>query len=202
MKLTHQVCSLYLSLMIYMFTLIRMGKDRKDRDKDWIFCIYNVNTTTDSIFSSWFLLKCSPPCWIYNKVTYQVWLYLYNSSLESILFFLCSQSTYIYCYIGLDRHHTICLLSNIHQAATQILLSFILFTMWQLNILDMAPNLWHFLLSILLYEFYIGTDSMCLKLCYCNCYLFDVVSTSPVVWSQVRWFFLMRIIFCTINHDE
>ena len=61
---------------------------------------------------------------------------------------------------------------------------------------------WHYLLSILLYEFYIKAGSMCLKLCYCNCYLFGVVSTSPVVWSQVRWFFLMRIVFCTINHDE
>ena len=32
--------------------------------------------------------------------------------------------------------------------------------------------------------------------------LFVVVSTSSVVWSQVRWFFLMRNVFCTINHDE
>ena len=48
----------------------------------------------------------------------------------------------------------------------------------------------HFLLAILLYEFYIKAGSMCLKLCYCNCYLFGVVSTSPVVWSQVRQFFL------------
>ena len=23
-----------------------------------------------------------------------------------------------------------------------------------------------------------------------------------IVWSQMRWFFLMRIVFCTINHDE
>ena len=29
-----------------------------------------------------------------------------------------------------------------------------------------------------------------------------VVSTSSVVWSQVRWFFLLEYIFCTINHDE
>ena len=32
--------------------------------------------------------------------------------------------------------------------------------------------------------------------------LMVVISTSPVVWSQVRWFFLMRIVFCAINHDE
>ena len=43
---------------------------------------------------------------------------------------------------------------------------------------------------------------MCLKLCYGNCYLFDVVSASPIVWSQVRQFFLMGIVFCAINHDE
>ena len=32
--------------------------------------------------------------------------------------------------------------------------------------------------------------------------LLVVVSTSPVVWSQVRQFFLMRIVFHAINHDE
>ena len=32
--------------------------------------------------------------------------------------------------------------------------------------------------------------------------MFDVVSTSPVVWSQMRWFFLMRIVFRAISHDE
>ena len=42
---------------------------------------------------------------------------------------------------------------------------------------------------------------MCLKLYYCDQYLFDVVSTSPVVWSQVRQFFVMRIVFHAINHD-
>ena len=31
--------------------------------------------------------------------------------------------------------------------------------------------------------------------------LFVVVSTS-VVWSQVRRVFLMRNVFCAINHDE
>ena len=30
----------------------------------------------------------------------------------------------------------------------------------------------------------------------------NVVSTSSVVWSQVRRFFLMRIVFHAINHDE
>ena len=29
-----------------------------------------------------------------------------------------------------------------------------------------------------------------------------VLSTSSVVWSQVRQFFLLEYIFCTINHDE
>ena len=32
--------------------------------------------------------------------------------------------------------------------------------------------------------------------------LFVVVSTSSVVWSLVRWFFLLRNVFCAINHDE
>ena len=59
MKLPHQVCSLSLSLMIYMFTLIRTGKDRKD----WILCnVYKVNTIlgnrteNGSIFSLQFLM--------------------------------------------------------------------------------------------------------------------------------------------------
>ena len=29
-----------------------------------------------------------------------------------------------------------------------------------------------------------------------------VVSTSSVVWSQVRQFFLLEYIFCAINRDE
>ena len=32
--------------------------------------------------------------------------------------------------------------------------------------------------------------------------IYVVVSTSSVVWSQVRQFFLMRKVFRTINHDE
>ena len=33
-------------------------------------------------------------------------------------------------------------------------------------------------------------------------FIMVVVSTSSVVWSQVRWFFLLEYIFHTINHDE
>ena len=33
-------------------------------------------------------------------------------------------------------------------------------------------------------------------------YVLVVASTSSVVWSQVRQFFLMRIVFHAINHDE
>ena len=32
--------------------------------------------------------------------------------------------------------------------------------------------------------------------------MFVVVSTSSVVLPQVRWFFLMRIVFHAINHGE
>ena len=125
-KLTHQVCNVSSSLMIYMFTLIRMGKDSKDRDKDWILCIYNINTIGDirkengSIFSSWFLLKCSPPHYFHNKVTYIESNYILTVPL-SILFFL----SFIYCYIRLGRHPGSSLLSTIHQ----------------LKILVTAPNL-------------------------------------------------------------
>ena len=36
----------------------------------------------------------------------------------------------------------------------------------------------------------------------CSEYRFVVVSTSSVVWSQVRQFFLLQYIFHAINHDE
>ena len=36
----------------------------------------------------------------------------------------------------------------------------------------------------------------------CSDYRFVVVSTSSVVWSQMRQFFLLEYIFRTINHDE
>ena len=113
--------------MIYMFTLIRMGKDSKDRDKDWILCIYNINTIGDirkengTIFSLQLLLKCSPPCYFYNEVTYIESDFILTVSL-SILFFLCSQSTDFYCYIRLDRCQASSLWSTVHRVVTQILL--------------------------------------------------------------------------------
>ena len=156
--------------MIYMFTLIRMGKDSKDRDKDWILCIYNINTIGDirkensSIFSLQFLLKCSPPCYFYNKVTYIESDFILTVPL-SILFFLCSQSTYFYCYIRSDRHQASSLWSTVHRAVTQSLLFFIFSscsnsTSWSRHqICDT---------SFFLCEFYIGTGFVCLQLCYCN----------------------------------
>ena len=42
---------------------------------------------------------------------------------------------------------------------------------------------------------------MCLDICNCNHYMLWLVLL-PVVWSQVRQFFLMRIVFRAINHDE
>ena len=43
-KLTHWVCSMSLSLMIYMLILIRMGKDRKERDKIGFFVLFIKST--------------------------------------------------------------------------------------------------------------------------------------------------------------
>ena len=146
--------------MIYMFTLIRMGKDSKDRDKDWILCIYNINTMGDirkengSIFSLQFPLKCSPPHYFYNKVTYIESDFMLTVPL-SILFFLYSQSTY---YIRLDRLQANSVLSTVHSAVTQTLLFFIFSSCgnsksWsQHQICDT---------SFFLYEFYIGTGSVC-----------------------------------------
>ena len=120
------MCSVSLSLMIYMFTLIRMGKDSKDRDKNWILCIYNINTIGDirkencPIFSLQFLLKCSPPCQNYNEVTYINSNYILTVPL-SLVFFLNSQSSYFYCYIRLDRQQVSSLLSTIHCVVTQSL---------------------------------------------------------------------------------
>ena len=36
----------------------------------------------------------------------------------------------------------------------------------------------------------------------CSDYRFVVVSTSSVVWSQVRRFFLLEYIFHAINHEQ
>ena len=71
--------------MIYMFILIRTGKDRIDRDKDWTLCNVFIKLTqygvsekkNGSIFSSQFLLKDSPPC-LY-RVTYIESGYTYNT---------------------------------------------------------------------------------------------------------------------------
>ena len=54
----------------------------------------------------------------YNKVTYIESRYVLTVPL-SILFFLCSQSSY---YIRLDRHQASSLWSTVHLAVTQILL--------------------------------------------------------------------------------
>ena len=70
-----------------------------------------------------FLLKCSPLCYFYIKVMYNKSNFILTVPL-SILFFLCSQSTY---YNRLDRHLTSSLLSTVHRAVTQILLSIVNF---------------------------------------------------------------------------
>ena len=65
-KLTHWVCSVSLFWMIYMFIMIRMGKDKKDRDKIGFFVMFNKQEDLGdreekgSKLSSQFLLKCSP----------------------------------------------------------------------------------------------------------------------------------------------
>ena len=43
-----------------------------------------------------------------------------------------------------------------------------------------------------------SNSTMCLD----DRFVIVVVNTSIVVWSQVRWFFLLEYIFHTINHDE
>ena len=86
-----------LVILVYMFTLIyvRMGKDRKDIDRDqtlcYVYIIFYIKRVSEnevgSIFSSWFPLKTSPPHsfsyikFIYNKVTiYWFQLFSLNSS--------------------------------------------------------------------------------------------------------------------------
>ena len=126
-KPTHKVCSMSLSLMFYMFILIRMGKDRKDRDKFGFFVMFIKSTQSGdrkengSIVSLWFLLKCSPLHYFYNKVTYNKSDFILTVPL-SILFFLYSQSTY---YNRLDRHLTSSVWSTVYHAVTQILLSIV-----------------------------------------------------------------------------
>ena len=131
--------------------------------------------------------------------------------------FLFSQVTSFYCQFRLYRHHTIGLLSNFHHNTRSY--CHIIFIMRQLKILFSTTQCisscgnsrsWSHhqicdtsfscitLLVLLKVKFYVFEYMSKCKLKS----LFIVVSTSPVVWSQVRWFFLMRNVFCAINHDE
>ena len=96
--------------MIYMFTLIRMGKARIDRDKDWILYIYNVNTIggirkeNSSIF---FVV----PVKMFSTTQRHVYIesgYMYKTVPfnSQYCFSHFSQSTSFYCYIRLYRHYT------------------------------------------------------------------------------------------------
>ena len=58
---------------------------------------------------------------------------------------------------------------------------------------------WHFLL---LYCYISSTKGQVLYVWFLLKMIFVVVSTSSVVLSQVRQFFVMRNVFCTINHGE
>ena len=121
--------------MIYMFTLIRTGKDSKDRDKDYFLCIYNISTMGDfrkengSIYSLQFLLKCSPPLYYCSKVTYNKFVFILTVPL-SILFFLCSQNFCFYSHTY-RQHSRLLSMYNVHHivsfkfhhVATQILVT-------------------------------------------------------------------------------
>ena len=56
--------------------------------------------------------------------------------------------------------------------------------------------------SFFLYNYNSSTKGQVLNIWFGLKIKFVVVSTSSVVPSQVRWFFLLRNVFCTINHDE
>ena len=144
--------------MIYMFTLIRMGKDSKDIDKDWILCIYNINTTRDIRKRKQLYIFFTVPVKMFSTTLItksQSKSKTDKTVLLSILFFLCSPSNDIYCHRRLNKHQTSYLLPTIYHAVTQNLLFFIFlhhvatqhpivnynFIMRQLKILVMAPNL-------------------------------------------------------------
>ena len=141
-KLTHWVCSMSLSLMIYMFILIRTEKDRYKIGSLVMFTkstLWGDRKENGSKVSLRFLLKCSPPCYFYNKIMYNKSDFILTVPL-SILFFLCSQSIY---YNRMDRHLMSSLLSTIHHAVTQNLLSIVNSTFHHAatQILVTAPNL-------------------------------------------------------------
>ena len=125
-----------------------MGKDKKETKTGFfVMFIYNVNTIwgirkeNGSIFSSQFLWKSSPPHWIYNQVSYIKSSYVFRTiPFSSQYCFSCFHKVLVY------RHHMNYLLSNVHHAATHILLSNFQFHHVATQILVTAPNLWHFLL--------------------------------------------------------
>ena len=96
-----------LVILVYMFTLIyvRMGKDRKDIDKDqtlyYVYIIFYIKGVSEnevgSIFSSRFPLKTSPPHsftyikFKYNKVTVY-WFKLFSLNSSPLFSCKCSLS--------------------------------------------------------------------------------------------------------------
>ena len=112
-----------------MFTLIRMGKDRKDIDKDWtlcnvliIFIQYGVSEKEKgSIFSSQFPLETFPPHsfssikFSFNNVTIY-WFQLFSLNSSSLFSQYCSFS-FLTSYkfllsFRLYRHHTTTIMIN------------------------------------------------------------------------------------------
>ena len=123
----------------------------------------------------------------------QVQLYFNNSFVYNVS--LCSQSIY---YNKFDSS----LLSTVHRAIIQILLTIVNFKFHHAATYN--PGHGTKFVTLPSPVFYVSSTKV-------GFYIFEyvywksllvVVSTSPVVWSQVRWFFLMRIVFCAINHDE
>ena len=102
--------------------MIRMGKDKKDRNKDWTLCNVFIMLTqygvsekkNGSIFSLQFLLESSPPCSFCNKVTFIDSGYFHGTVPFTYQYcsFSFSQVTGFSCHIRLYRHLTFGLLSN------------------------------------------------------------------------------------------
>ena len=199
---------LVLVILVYMFTLIyvRMGKDRKGIGKDqtlcYIYLIFYIKWDIRKgkwlyIFFAVFINICPPHSFPFIK-------FIYNSHcllvpvvfIEQFLFVLAVNVLPLFHY-AVTQVTSFLLSIRLYWHHTAIILFY--YQLWSSSCGNSISWLWH---QICDNSFFYFTLIVLRMVKFYVFRLFVVVSTTSVVWSQVRWFFLLRNVFCAINHDE
>ena len=153
-----------------------LGWDKKDIDRTKLFVIFNNRGITENGFGA--IFHSLFPLWSVSTMpsfSFLLFWYEFTYVTVSWIWLFSLNNSFLFSYS---------------------LVSFI-FTMQQHKILVTAPNLWHFLLLIYIKVLQVVKFSYVIRFEFLKL----VVSTSSVVWSQVRWFFILEY-FCAINHGE